>query len=181
MDLSFLNRDDRPAGRRGLVRADGDRLVFADGSPARFWGGNLAAYALFRTPRQDVRRQAHRMAQLGYNLMRIHHHDSEWVNPNVFGTKATSSRQLDPRSLELLDWWIKCLKDEGIYVWLDMHVGRLIKPDDGLTDGAQEIAKSKGSMMGFNYYNTQVQDLMKDFQRELPGSPQSLHQSELQG
>ena len=45
VDLSFLNRDDRPAGRRGFVRADGDRLVFADGTPARFWGGNLAAYA----------------------------------------------------------------------------------------------------------------------------------------
>ncbi len=169
VDLSFLNRDDRPAGRRGFVRADGDRLVFGDGSPARFWGGNVAAYALFSTPRRDVTRQAHRMAQLGYNLMRIHHHDSEWVAPNIFGTKARGSRRLDPQSLDSLDWWIKCLKDEGIYVWLDMHVGRLIKPDDGLTDGAQEIARGKGSMINFCYYNTQVQGLMKDLQRSYLG------------
>src|SRR5579875_2942602 len=50
VDLSFLNRDDRPAGRRGFVRTDGDRMVFADGVTARFWGGNLAAMAIFLTP-----------------------------------------------------------------------------------------------------------------------------------
>ena len=37
VDLSFLNADDRPAGRHGFVKADGDRLVFEDGTPARFW------------------------------------------------------------------------------------------------------------------------------------------------
>ena len=58
VDLSFLNRDDRPGGRRGFVRADGDRLVFADGSPARFWGGNLAAGILSLGPaRAKSRRQ----------------------------------------------------------------------------------------------------------------------------
>ena len=172
VDLSFLNRDDRPAGRRGFVRADGDRLVFADGTPARFWGGNLAAYALFSNGREaqrpaarrEIARQAQRMAQLGYNLMRIHHHDSGWVTPNVFGRKAASTRQLDPKALDDLDWLIKCLEDEGIYVWLDMHVGRIIQPADGLTEGAAEIVKNKGSIKAFSYYNSQLQELMKEFQ-----------------
>jgi hypothetical protein len=84
VDLSFLNRDDQPAGRRGFVKPVGDHFVFEDGTPARFWGGNLAAFAIFSTPRQNVARQAHRMAKLGYNLMRIHHHDSAWVDPNIF-------------------------------------------------------------------------------------------------
>ena len=39
VDLRFLNRDDRPAGRHGFVKADGDHFVFDDGTPARFWGG----------------------------------------------------------------------------------------------------------------------------------------------
>src|SRR5579883_1437695 len=61
VDLRFLNRGDRPAGRRGSVRAVGDRLVFDDGTPARFWGANLAANALFSTPRQQIASQARRM------------------------------------------------------------------------------------------------------------------------
>ena len=77
VDLSFLNADDRPAGRHGFVKADGDRLVFEDGSPARFWGANLAGPVLFGTPRENVPRQARRIAQLGYNLMRIHQARSE--------------------------------------------------------------------------------------------------------
>ena len=50
MDLSFLNADDRPAGRHGLVKVDSDRLVFEDGTPARFWGANLRAPSSSRRP-----------------------------------------------------------------------------------------------------------------------------------
>lgn len=164
VDLSFLNKDHRPAGRDGFVRADGDRLVFGDGTPARFWGANLAAYALFSTPRENVPQQARRMARLGYNLMRIHHHDSQWVTPNVFGKKAETTRQLDPAALEALDWWIKCLKDEGIYVWIDIEVGRTLKPADQLGPGASEIIAGKGGLNGLSYYNTDIQKLMREFQ-----------------
>ena len=55
VNLSFLNRDDRPAGRHGVVKTEGEHLVFADGTPARLWGANLAAHALFSTPRENVR------------------------------------------------------------------------------------------------------------------------------
>jgi hypothetical protein len=175
VDLSFLNRDERPAGRRGFVRADGDRLVFADGTPARFWGGNLAAYTVFAAPRQgpglenyrrEVVRQARRMSQLGYNLMRITHHDSDWVNPNVFGAKSNSNRRVDHEALDALDWTIKCLEDEGIYVWLDLNVGRVLKPGDGVTEGADEIVRNRGFYVGFSYYNRQLQELMKEFQAQ---------------
>ena len=127
IDLSFLNAQDRPAGRHGLLRANGDQFLFEDGTPVRFWGANLAAYALFSTPRENIRQQAHRMAQLGYNLMRIVLHDSDWCRPNIFlGDGKADTRHLNPQSLELLDWWIKCLKDEGIYIWLDMVYDRAL-------------------------------------------------------
>jgi hypothetical protein len=164
VDLRFLNKDDRPAGRRGFVKAEGDRLAFEDGTPARFWGGNLAAYALFSTPRKNVAAQARRMAQLGYNLMRIHHHDSSWVRPNIFDARSPNVRRLDAGALESLDWWIKCLKDEGIYVWLDLQVGRQIEPRDRPQSGAQELLKDKNNVVGFSYYNPDVQKLMKEFQ-----------------
>lgn len=165
VDLRSLNADDRPAGRRGRITADGDRLLLGDGSPARFWGANITSYSLFRTPHDLVPAQARRMAQLGYNLMRIHHHDSAWVNPNIFGTRATSTRTLDPESLAKIDWWIKCLRDEGIYVWLDIQVGRTILEKDGPVAGMEEIAKDKGVLAGYSYLNADVQRLMLDFQR----------------
>ncbi|MFO0633949.1 MAG: hypothetical protein U0168_13955 [Nannocystaceae bacterium] len=99
----------------------GDGFEFEDGTPVRFWGTNVVAYALFDGDKQDVARQACRIAALGYNLVRLHHHDSAWVEPNVF---EPQSRRLRQAGVEALDWWIKCLADAGVYVWLDLHVGR---------------------------------------------------------
>ncbi|HZW29441.1 MAG TPA: hypothetical protein VFF52_01975 [Isosphaeraceae bacterium] len=164
VDLRFLNRGDRPAGRRGSVRAVGDRLVFDDGTPARFWGANLAANALFSTPRQQIASQARRMAQLGYNLMRIHHHDSQWVQPNVFDSRANDTRHLSRSSLETLDWWIKCLEDEGISIWLDLRVGRVLRPGDRVSLGRDEIERAGGGLQGFDYTNPDLQKLMIEFQ-----------------
>ena len=165
VDLSFLNAGEKPAGKRGFVKVAGDALVFADGTPARFWGTNLTAYALFGTTRDNVRQQARRLSELGFNLVRLHHHDSPWVSPNVFGERgAPDTQSLDSAMLEKLDWWIKCLKDEGIYVWLDLHVGRQMKPGDRI-DGFEEIAKGKplAELKGYSYVNPSIQQAMKRF------------------
>jgi hypothetical protein len=160
VDLSTLN--DRPAGTHGFVQTQGGRLVFADGTPARFWGTNVAAYALFADKRQ-VKLHAHRLAQLGYNLVRLHHHDTtSWVRPTVLDRAAGTSQQFDPMGLDGVDWWVKCLKDEGIYVWLDLHVGRQFKPGDSI-EGIGEIEKRQGDAKGFNYFNSRIQELMEQF------------------
>ncbi len=86
VDLSFLQ--DAPAGKHGHVRADGESLVFADGTPARFWGTNLSAYALFERDKAAIARQARRISAMGFNLVRLHHHDSGWVTPNISGSAA---------------------------------------------------------------------------------------------
>jgi hypothetical protein len=165
VDLSFMNAPEIPAGKRGFLKARGDRLVFEDDTAARFWGTNLTAYSLFGTSKDDVKRQAHRLSALGFNLVRLHHHDSEWVNPNIFGDQKTPNTQtLDPAMLEKLDWWIKCLKDEGIYIWLDLHVGRRVKAADGI-EGFEEISQGKptASLFGYNYINESIRAAMKRF------------------
>ena len=58
VDLSFLNAAEKPAGKRGFVKAVHDALVFEDGTPARFWGTNLTAYSLFGTIRREDVTQA---------------------------------------------------------------------------------------------------------------------------
>lgn len=168
VDLSFLNQPEIPAGKHGFLKAARDRLVFADGTVARFWGTNLAAYALFSTSKDGARQQAKRLSQLGFNLVRIHHHDSPWVSPNIFGPSTnTDTLTLSPASLDKLDWWIKCLRDEGIYVWLDLHAMRFLKAGDRI-DYFDEVSKAKpeGDLKGYNYVNGSIQRAMRDFARD---------------
>jgi hypothetical protein len=166
VDLSFLNAPERPAGKRGFLTAVGDRLVFDDGTPARFWGTNLTAYALFASiSHDDIKRQARRLSELGFNLVRLHHHDSPWVNPNIFGDQnRNGTRNLSAAMLHRLDWWIKCLKDEGIYIWLDLHVGRQFNAGDGIED-FDEISKGKPTtdLKGYNYVNASIRQAMQSF------------------
>lgn len=166
VDLSFLNH--KPAGKFGFVKASGDKLVFENGGEARFWGGNIAAYAIF-ADKQQIRIQAKRIAQLGYNLMRIHHHDSmRWVGRTVIDKTRSDSQHLDMEVMDRLDYWIRCLRDEGVYVWLDLHVGRLFKEGDNIGDGfAEMMPRSSGGKgteaKGYCYFNKRIEQLMKDF------------------
>jgi Cellulase (glycosyl hydrolase family 5) len=165
VDLSFLNAPERPAGKRGFARVAKDNLIFDDGTPARFWGTNLTAYALFESRPEEVRIQVRRLSELGFNLVRLHHHDSDWVNPNIFGNqRSLDTRSLNAAMLEKLDWWISCLKDEGIYIWLDLHDGREFKAGDAI-NGFQEISKGKptADLKGYNYVNRSIQDAMQRF------------------
>ncbi len=164
IDLSFLNRNDMPAGKHGYVKAQGDQLVFADGTPVKFWGANIMAYALYKTSDSDVKAHAKRLAQLGFNLIRLHHHDSKWVSPNIFEHPNIDTQQLSDTTLRRLDWWINCLKEQGIYIWMDLHVGRTFTKKDGI-DHFEELSKSKasGEAKGFNYLNDSIQSQMQRF------------------
>jgi hypothetical protein len=164
VDLSFLNAAQKPAGKHGFLTAANGHLSFADGTPARFWGTNLTAYALFGTTRDAVKLQAHRLAEFGFNLVRIHHHDSSWVVPNIFDRPALDTKNLNITALEKLDWWIKCLEDEGIYIWLDLEDGRQFKIADGIDD-FNEIAKGKATadLKGYNYVNASIERAMQRF------------------
>lgn len=164
VDLSFLNKDNLPAGKHGFVKANAERLVFEDGTPVKFWGANVAAYALFATSDIDIKAHAKRIAQLGFNLIRIHHHDSKWVQPNIFNHPKDNTLELSTEAFKKLDWWIKCLKDQGVYVWLDLQVERSFTKNDGV-DNFEELAKGKEStqIKGFNYYNESIQNRMQQF------------------
>ncbi len=91
VDLSFLNANEKPAGKRGFVKASGEQLMFADNTPARFWGTNMSAYSLYDTAEEDIKRQARRLSALGINLVRLHHHDSP-------GSARTSSARRPTRT-----------------------------------------------------------------------------------
>ena len=133
VDISFVFEAEKPAGKRGFVRADGDDLRFEDGTVAKFWGVNFNGGACF--PDKDYApKVAARLAQAGCNIVRMHQLDAQWDTPNIFsyskGKRVTTTRILDPKSMDHLDYLISCLKAEGIYIYLDMITYRKFKEGD---------------------------------------------------
>ena len=93
IDISYLFEAEKPAGKHGFLTVQGDRFVFEDGTPVRFWGTNLNSGAAF--PDKDYAvKLAKRLAAYGCNIVRLHQMDSEWrisalaFAPRVMGLKG---------------------------------------------------------------------------------------------
>ena len=167
VDLSYLNRLQRPAGKHGFLTRREGKLEFSDGTLARFWGTNLTAFSLTRTGRADAQAQARRLSRLGFNLVRLHHLDSSWVRPNLIASEGSRGVVLNDEVLKSVDWWIKVLADEGIYVWLDLEVGRVFAAE-GIPESDEMIKNERGPVAkGFAYLSPAIQERMRDFNAKL--------------
>lgn len=146
VDISFVFEDEKPAGKHGFCKADGENLRFEDGTLAKFWGVNVNGGACF--PDKDYAPKfAQRLAQAGCNIVRFHQLDSEWNTPNIFaytkGKRVTTTRKLDEKSMDCLDYLIYCLKEQGIYCYMDMMTYRKFKEGDGVVDAEQLCDQGK--------------------------------------
>ncbi|MEO0378369.1 MAG: glycosyl hydrolase family 5, partial [Cyanobacteria bacterium P01_A01_bin.17] len=147
--------------------ASGEVLLDGTGQPIRYWGTNITASALFSTPTEEIKRQAKRLRGLGFNLVRLTHIDSNWVNPNIFGVQDSviSTRRIAKTSIEAIDRWIAALKEEGVAIWLDLHVGRRFKDQDGIRffDELKKDKRGQADSRGFIYINETIQERWKEF------------------
>lgn len=135
IDISYLFESEKPAGKHGFLGVKGERFVFEDGTPVRFWGTNLNSGACF--PEKDyAEKLAKRLASYGCNLVRFHQIDAEWATPSIYqfrkGKRLKDTQSYDPESFDRLDYLVYCLKKEGIYVYLDMLTYRKFKEGDGV-------------------------------------------------
>lgn len=118
LDFSFLQ--DAPAGKYGKVIIKDGKFVFEKNSkPQRFYGTNLCFTANYLS-KETAERLADRLAALGYNSVRFHHFDNQLVKKT-----ATSSVELNPAEADKLDYLVKCLKDKGIYMTVDVYISRI--------------------------------------------------------
>jgi len=98
----FHPRFDAPAGRHGFVRTQGDRLIFENGTPARFWG---AAYDVRYCWPEEQETIAARLAKFGFNLVKLTAVDGAWWNHGQNGC---------------LDSFVAALRERGIYSYLQL-------------------------------------------------------------
>ena len=129
LDFSFLQ--DAPAGKYGFVKAGRNgELTFGNspGKTIRFYGVNLCYSANF-PDRETVDSMAAELVRQGYNLLRIHHHDTAMLDRS-----APDSLTLDPQQMEKLDYLFHRMKQSGIYLTTDLNTNRNFKPGDRIPE-----------------------------------------------
>ena len=162
VDISFVFKNERPAGKHGFMKAQGDNFYFEDGTLAKFWGVMFNGGANF--PDHDyAKKVARRLAMAGVNIVRIHQLDAEWCVPNIYqmyaGPRVQNTRDLCEESLDRLDYLIYCLKEEGIYMTIDMVTYRKFKTGDGV-----KHAELLGDAARFySMYDRPMIDLQKEY------------------
>lgn len=156
---------DAPAGKHGFVRVAGGNFV-TDAGPIRFNGTNLTGPANF--PEHDVAdRLAARLARLGINCVRLHFMDTWYKNfmderkQGILADDAETQRKLSPEQLDKLDYMIAVFKKHGIYVNMNLHVGRTLDERDGLPGGSPWANKTVGQFM------PRMVELQKEYARDL--------------
>lgn len=121
LDLSAMRPTGKPAGKHGRVVRRGAHFEFEGlpGVPQRFYGVNLCGLANYPETLDDARRLARNLARVGYNTVRIHHHDAHCVDRAKPGLT-----ELDEAMMRRLDNLFAACAEEGLYVTTDLFVSR---------------------------------------------------------
>ncbi len=121
LDFSGFAFQDAPAGKYGYTVPKGEHFEFEKkpGVEQRFYGVNIcfsANYLDDETAEKTVRR----LAMIGYNSLRLHHHDGGLVEGSADGTT------INPAKLAMMDKLVaECIK-RGIYITTDFYVSRSV-------------------------------------------------------
>lgn len=131
LDASHLF--DAPAGKHGYLQADGDRLVFEDGTVANFWGVDVSKDVLVSNNRID--KLVDRLAACGFNLVRIHKTDGVDNDATESMWAGQPGRDVSRLRLNQLSYFIYKLKEKGMYLYLDLQVNRKYNENDNTKTG----------------------------------------------
>ena len=163
-DVSFLN--DKPAGVHGAIIVKNGHFVETNtGKRVRFLGVNLAAQGAFPT-HADAKKVAARMAKLGINIFRLQHMDNPGWGPhsNLWDAKFADHQHIDAEQLDRLDYLIAQLKQNGIYVNINLHVSRQFTPADGFPESVRQIPSFDKRV---DEFEPRMIALQKNFARDL--------------
>ncbi|MEJ5352025.1 MAG: carbohydrate binding domain-containing protein [Melioribacteraceae bacterium] len=130
------------------------------GKRIRFWGTNFGADNAF-PPKDKAGLLAGRLRKFGFNLVRMHHLDNPWSKRSLVGKSDT--RLINPAYLDTLEFIIAKLKENGIYVNMNLHVSRTFRIFDGVVDydSLPEFGK------GVNFFDPYIKSLHKEYAQQL--------------
>lgn len=162
MDMSFLL--DAPSGKHGFAHAEGENIVFEDGTRERFWGVNTDGQMMYPEYKQ-AEYTAEILATRGVNLARLHMPGVDFVDRNIYGwnDNISTTRSIDKEQLDKFHYYIYQLKIHGIYAFLDVTVGRQSMENDNVKD-----YKKVG--LGAGYFDEFYKKLQKETIFEMLGA-----------
>lgn len=146
------------------IKTDSERLVahsshfFRGKRPVRLWGVNLSFGANLPT-HEDASHIAARLADAGVNAVRCHHMDTARWPRGLWN--AQDGKTIAPEALDRLDFFIDQLARRGIYLDINLHVGRAHSEYLGLPKTNREYDKM------FNIFTPALIDAQKKYAREL--------------
>jgi len=160
--LDFSGLLDAPAGKHGFLNTTiGDNFYFQDGTEAKFWGINLVARMCY-PEKSDAPEIADRIAQSGFNAVRIHLLDSGYAD-GVWGRKAAFGRVFRDDTMDRFCYLLSELKKRGIYIFLDQNSGRYITADDDFSD----LEKIMNGAKDYGYYDEKLIEWQEDYTEKL--------------
>lgn len=152
---------DAPAGKQGFVRVVNGRFATAQG-PIRFNGSNLTGAGNFPS-HAEADKLAGRLARLGINCIRMHHMDTYWKWQGLIADDPATQRSFNPAMLERMDYLVYALKQRGIYVNINLHVGRWWDERDGFGSRNGRTYFDKG----LDNFEPRMIELQKEYARNL--------------
>lgn len=117
LDFTGIGGTGRPAGKYGRPVVRNGHFEFADlpGKAQRFYGVNFVGGSNYPEERY-AKPFAATLARLGYNAVRMHHHDQ--------GLSGGRDGALDEKTMARFDAFIAALIENGLYVTTDFYVSR---------------------------------------------------------
>ena len=130
LDFSGLRPSNAPAGRHGWLRNVGGHFEFEGlpGKPQRFCGVNLC-FTVNYPDHATADAIATRLRRLGYNAVRIHHHDGAWAKAlsgrgRPARETAAGEPPAPPDDIDRLDYFLARCFENGLYATTDLYVSR---------------------------------------------------------
>lgn len=135
-----------------------DRFIRA-GKPFYYLGTNICGLGAF-PQKEEAGQIAESLARFGFTVVRLHHMD----NGYIWGKHSERTlTEIDAEMLDRLDYFIAELEKNGIYVNLNLHVGRKLDRRDGF----ENDETIPGMAKGLDIFEPRMIELAEKYARDL--------------
>ncbi len=149
-----------PIGDDDFVSVNADGHFEVNGEEIRFWGSPIYP---FKSDKNLVHSEVVELRKMGVNMVRFHLIDSRaWSESDIFGSYE-GTRTLDPVQLDKMDFMVSQLKQQGIYIYMDLLCDRHYTESDGVEhpDSVMNAAKE------VNFFDPVLIELQKEYANQL--------------
>jgi len=150
-----------PIDESRRIRVSADGHLEAGGKRIRIFGTNLSEVP----EKENARFYARYLSALGYNCIRFHQLDADWIQ--VFLKRDSAGRWIiNEEGLDKFDFFFNELKQAGIYSNINLLAGRNFNSKDGLPLAVNRIDGWKKKHC-YGFWNGTALELQKKFASDI--------------